>query len=459
MSETVRRMLVRGVAAARAGDHAEARRYLERVLFNDATRDQITRAHLWLSRITSDPSEQREHLEEVLAADPTHAEAQRALAILDGRLDPAEVVNPDDLDRGSIAPEDTVPQAANAQRLICPMCAGRVRFQPGKLWVQCHYCGHRQPLQIAWRHGDQLREHDFVATLATAKGHTLPVGTRTYRCEGCQAMLLTTGTLSTHCPYCGSAHLLEDHTPSTIAPAGIIPFGTNETAAAAALRSWMDRELGKRATGARKTRPRGLYLPVWTFDLIGEIGWRIVERERYSRGPVPAYTGARARAAGATQHDGHNHIREGSDYLILDDLVVPATHKVPYGISAVFRSFDLELAIPYDPAYLSDWPAELYEISVSDASLVARRQARDRAGERIRHLETDGAIFSPQDVQVFSRSLGVQAYKLLLVPIWLAHYRYQGDTYAVVLDGQNGQVFGETPQRGLRRLISRWRQP
>jgi DNA-directed RNA polymerase subunit RPC12/RpoP len=452
-------MLVYGIAAARAGDHAEARRYLERVLFNDATRDQINKAHLWLSRITSDPAEQREHLEEVLAADPTHAEAQRALAILDGRLDPAEVVDPDELNRGRIAPEAAAPQATNAQRLICPMCAGRVRFQPGKLWVQCHYCGHRQPLQAAWRGGSELKEHDFIATLATAKGHVLPAGTRTYRCEGCQAILLTTGTLSTHCPYCGSAHLLEDHTPSTIAPAGIIPFELDEAAAAASLRSWMDRELGKRAADARKTRPRGLYLPIWTFDLIGEIGWRIVEPDRYSRGPAPAYAGARAPAAAAFQQDGHNRIRDGSDYVILDDLVVPATHKVPYGISAVFRSFDLDLAAPYNPDYLTDWPAELYEISVSDASLVARRQARDQAGERIRHLETDGAVFSPQDVQVFSRSLGVQAYKLILVPIYLAHYRYQGDAYAVVLNGQNGQAFGEMPQRGLGRLFNRWRQP
>jgi hypothetical protein len=147
---------------------------------------------------------------------------------------------------------------------------------------------------------------------------------------------------------------------------------------------------------------------------------------------------------------------EGSDYLILDNVVVPATHQVPYAVSDAFASFNLDLAVPYDPAYLTDWPAERYAVRVSDASLVARRQALDKARKDIHTYTMGSAGVAPQSLQVFSRSLAVQAYKLLLVPIWLAQYRYQADTYAVVINGQTGHTFGETPPRGLRHLIHRW---
>jgi hypothetical protein len=126
----------------------------------------------------------------------------------------------------------------------------------------------------AQRQRSQLEEHDFLMALATVKGHTLPAGTRAYHCKGCQATLLTSGTFSTNCPYCGSAHLLEDDAAGTIAPAGIVPFTLDQGAAVEALRTWLDRELSKRTIPTRTTRPRGLYLPIWTFDLMGEIGWR-----------------------------------------------------------------------------------------------------------------------------------------------------------------------------------------
>ena len=101
-------MLVRGIAAARAGDRGEARRYLERATYLDGTRDQVARAYLWLSRIAEDPEEKRELLEWVLGYEPTNAEALRALAILDKRLDPEDIIDPDALDRSN----DEQPQAA-----------------------------------------------------------------------------------------------------------------------------------------------------------------------------------------------------------------------------------------------------------------------------------------------------------------------------------------------------------
>ncbi|MCJ7551011.1 MAG: hypothetical protein MUQ30_15160, partial [Anaerolineae bacterium] len=409
MSETVRRMLVHGIAAAHAGETAEARRYLERVLYLDADREQLTKAHLWLSRLVTDRAEQREHLEGILAADPTHGEAQRALALLNGTLSPVEIVDPDHPPNSSLEVDaESKPRPIAAQRTVCPQCGGRIHFEPGKSSVQCRYCGHRQPIRTALRAQTALREENFIVALATAKGHTVPEGLRSLRCQGCQATLLTSGELSTHCPYCGSAHIVEVDTQAAIEPEGLIAFVVAEDDAEAAFREWLGDQMGnnrERLAHVHTTRLRGIYLPIWTFDLMGEVGWRGSEPEdrRRSNGALISISegGIHFRIEGQGNRIG---AREGTHYVLVDDAIVPASHKVPFALREVFELFDLSRAVPYEPAFLSDWPAETYEVAVGDASLVARRQVLEEAGADIRIKATMQAG-DVQNLQTFSRSL------------------------------------------------------
>ncbi|MCJ7513176.1 MAG: hypothetical protein MUO23_09445, partial [Anaerolineales bacterium] len=97
MSESARDLLVRGVAAAKAGDSKEARFFLEWMLRNEPTADQRTEACLWLSDLSQEPSEERRWLEEVLALRPADSRARRKFALLTGDLRPDEVVNPEAL--------------------------------------------------------------------------------------------------------------------------------------------------------------------------------------------------------------------------------------------------------------------------------------------------------------------------------------------------------------------------
>lgn len=457
MSETVRRMLVRGIAAARAGDQDEARRYLERALYNDATYTQRAEAHLWLSRLSEDPEKQREHLLEVLAGDPINPEARRALAVLDGRLDPQDVVDPDRISAEDTPTERPTTAALKVNRWVCPQCAGQMKFEPGKDAVQCEYCGHRQPVLTALRSQRHLEEHDFIVTLATNKGHTIPAGLRRFRCRGCQATLETSGALSTHCPYCGSAHIVEIDPGDAIAPEGIVPFSITTGEATTAFVSWLSREFGAEADRIRTTRVRGLYIPIWTFDLIGEVGWRGYENDSnrsgvalsLSNGGVPL----RGRQGGTSL--GGRQVHTGTHYVMFDDLVVPATHTVPYSLNQVFAAFDLSRAKSYNIDYLHNWPAECYTIKVSDASLVARQRALGRARRDVGIHASSQAGATLHGLEVFSRTLSVQAYKLVLVPIWLANYRRETATYSVAIDGQNGEAHGETP-RGLGRRLRGW---
>jgi DNA-directed RNA polymerase subunit RPC12/RpoP len=271
MSEGARDLLNRGIAAAKVKDKDEARFHLEWVLRTDANRQQKAQAWLWLSEIADDPSEKRNCLEEVLAFDPSNRLARRGLAIIDGRLDPAEIVDPDRLPTEL---PDEPSQPAKTQRFICQKCGGKMAFKPDGQSLRCEYCGEEQALIAALEYGTMVPERDFTVAMATARGHIHPVGMTPFACQGCGAsFLLTSTTLSLNCSYCGSAHVVEvSDTRQMIPPEGVIPFAVSYQEARRAFHQWC-KDQGLR--GKVKVTPvRGHYMPAWTFDLSGEVRWK-----------------------------------------------------------------------------------------------------------------------------------------------------------------------------------------
>jgi len=422
MSESVRYLLMRGIAAAKAKSKDEARFYLEKVLRIGTTIEQRAEAWLWLSEISDDPVEKRDCLENALAHNPTHPVARRKLAVLDGRLKPEEIVDPDRIP--TPAPEP--PRPIQARRFVCQQCGGRLTFTPDGKMLTCAYCNRRQTLFKALEEGAMVEEQDFTIALATAKGHTRPVTTRSFRCQGCSAaFVLVPKMLSSTCPYCGSVYVIEKtEERELIPPEGLIPFGLAREEAFRAALQWLEAE--GLTTCALVAPPTGVYFPVWTFDVGGEIPWRYLE-----------------------EVNDQWVARTGSKVVYQDDLLVPASHTLPAPLAKEVNKFHLDEVVSYDPRYLANWPAETYEISVASASLVARRQVLGRARERV----TYGAFGQTRDVKVSSMRLVVESFKLVLLPLWIAHYRdKKKQEYTIVVNGQTGTVRGQKPARGMRKL-------
>ena len=97
-AQSVRDLLVRGVAAAKSGDEEEAFYYLERVLLTESSDEERAKAWLWLSSLYDEPGARRKCLQQVLAHQPQNVLARRGLAVLDGRLDPDDIIDPDKLE-------------------------------------------------------------------------------------------------------------------------------------------------------------------------------------------------------------------------------------------------------------------------------------------------------------------------------------------------------------------------
>ncbi len=428
-------LLREGLLHIRVKEYDLARPFLERAL--ESADDLQTRANAsyWLSVITADPAEKRRLLEDTLAIDPTYPEARRALAVLDGKLKPEAIVDPE-------APQAPAPGTAEvpAERFTCPKCGGRMVYAADGRSLVCESCQRTEQLGT----GAPAAQQDFFIAMADGLGQRQPVSVVTFQCEGCGArFLLAPQELSATCAYCGSNHVVATRERrDLLAPDAILPMAFEQRQATRQLVRWVE---------ARKIRPQGkvrepggLYLPVWTFDILGNIPWKGLAHAWGGEGT--ALRGTISLAASREQLQPVS----GEYPVQFDHVCVTGSRKLADLLVRTMAEFDFPGASAYDPRFLSGWPAEIYEISMADASLEARKIAVGQVHRVLSsHLAgVQNPIYSPSNIMV-------TGFKLVLVPVWVTEYAVESRTYRVLINGQTGSVVGEAPQRGLAVWVSK----
>ena len=403
-------LLREGILHFKSKDYAMARRFFERALATADDMQTQAQANYYLSQVVDDPQQKRQFLEETLAIDMGHAPARRLLAILDGKLKPAEIVNPDTFP----APVPGT-QAAQADRFTCPTCGGRMLYAPDGASLVCEYCSRQQKLNTA----SPGAEQDFFVAMANGKGFRKTISVKTFQCQGCGAnFLLAPSELSATCAYCGSAHVIAmQNARELVEPDAVIPMVVDQAQAVSQLAHWVKKKHLQPQT--KVGTPRGLYLPVWAFDLIGSLPWsgRVVRNKREE--PV-----------------------SGESPALFNDVCIPASLKLAGLLPRLLPEYSLATAPAYDPRFLAGWPAEVYETAMSDAAL----QARQISVERVRRdiLAGNGNVI---DLRYSTAAISITSYRLILLPVWVTDYSFAHKTHRVVINGQTGTVHGETPRR------------
>jgi hypothetical protein len=402
-------LLHTGIVEAKAGEKATARRYLERAINTSGDHSVLSEAWFWLGMLSDLPAEKRAALENCLSFDMRHASARRELAILDGKLDEKEVINPDARPAASANPA----QAA-AARFMCPQCGGKMVFAPDGVSLICEHCSRGQILLSQ----GEAKEQDFLIAMATARGHGAPVAVQVFHCQGCGAeFILPPGVLSTNCAYCDSPHVVSlASSRELLQPEGIIPQAFEQEQAVRLLVGWVEQNAIK--PQGTIDPPRGVYLPIWTFDIGGAI----------------AYRGDRYESDDGFHGSSQKVVHVDGEYPIhLDDLTVPASCKSAESLARLLPTFELKATRPYDPRYLANWAAEVYDVPMADASLEARSRAYSMLKRRL-----PGEIASLFNLKTSSASLVIESFKLVLVPVWITEIHSEGHKSQLLINGQNG---------------------
>lgn len=333
----------------------------------------------------------------------------------------------------------------------CPKCGAEVDFDAEQGALVCAYCGHTAPVPVTER---EIQEYDLESALQEMIDAPQEMGygdeKRSIKCESCGAVnTVDSYVVSTECAFCGSNQVVaQEHVVQVVKPESLLPFQIEQRQAVDLFRQWLGRGFF-RPNRVRKiakeadARLQGVYLPFWTFDAYTSSRWRADAGYYYTVSETYWTTDDRGKRVQQTRDVQKIRWEPASGHLPLsfDEVLVSATQSVDEDMIERIYPFNTETLVPYEPGFLSGWGAEAYTVDLREAwetgqAIIQQRVraacAQQVPGDTQRDLQVDTAFSN-------------MTYKHVLVPVWIASYRYRDKVYHFLINGQTGEVQGEAP--------------
>jgi hypothetical protein len=280
-------------------------------------------------------------------------------------------------------------------------------------------------------------EHDLVAAL-----RGIPDSQRGWaaekvsvKCQSCQAIsVFDPARVGQRCDFCGSSSLVPyEQVKDAFRPESLLPFAIDETQARDRVRAWYG-HLWFAPNNLKKLaltdKVHGLYLPYWTFDAKVHARWT-AESGRYYFVTENGKQQRRVKwspAAGELDH-------------AFDDELVAASTGVSASLLHRVEPFPTGSLIPYDPGYLAGWTVERYQIDL----VAAATRSRETMDAQVRQMCASAVPGDTHRNLAVDAQYAEQAFKHILVPIWLLTYTYGARTYQVLANGVTGAMAGDRP--------------
>ncbi|MGN6368517.1 MAG: hypothetical protein ACTHN5_09670 [Phycisphaerae bacterium] len=350
-------------------------------------------------------------------------------------------------------PQTKPPTTTNApptdRKFPCKNCGARLDFDPSQRALKCPYCGHVE--QIA-PDSSKVQEHDYLSALQKLHCDTGTIAGRSseVRCPGCGANVLLEDNVETQsCPFCAT-HL--ENVPRTsaaamICPESLLPFHIPQRDAISAFNNWIASRWfapSNLKQLANLGQLSGVYMPFWTYDSMtythytGQRGDDYWDTETYtdSQGKTQTRQVRRTRwtyVAGEVDH-------------FFDDILVCASKSLPDKLVANLEPWDLKDLNSFKSEYLAGFKTERYVIPLPDGFKTAQAIMNNEI--RILCMRDIGGDHQ-QLSSVNTQHVGV-TYKHILLPMWLAVYRYQGQTHRILVNARTGEVSGTRPYSWIK---------
>ncbi len=340
------------------------------------------------------------------------------------------------------------PAPPPGRKFPCPSCGARLDFDPAARGLKCPYCHYEQKIEK----GDEaeIAERDFGDYLdrEESRGQAIPGRSSEVRCAGCGAAVLLEDKVETdECPFCAT-HLENkpEAVHAMIAPESVLPFEFDLRAARGSFTDWIGglwfapTEL---KTVAALGQLAGIYIPYWTYDAMtytdytGERGIDTTHTQTYSD------TDAQGRSVTRTRTVVHTNWYPVSGEVrhFFDDVLICASTSLPEDLIDDLGNWDLKMLEPFRADYLSGFKTERYAVGLKAGfkrsktimkGIIDRLVRRDIGGDHQR-VRTQDTTFS------------ALTFKPLLLPIWVAVYRYHEKTFQILVNGRSGKVTGYRP--------------
>jgi predicted RNA-binding Zn-ribbon protein involved in translation (DUF1610 family) len=320
-------------------------------------------------------------------------------------------------------------------------------FDPETQSLICAYCSNKIDISSE---NNTINEYDFETAEQNAPtdwGNKK----RIIKCESCGAeTILDENSTAEFCAFCGSSHIIKQDDKSDITPESLIPFKISNDKAKLAFKTWIKSKFfAPKALKSTYTLNKisGVYIPHWTYDSNTHSAYRAEKGTYYYVTETKWVTenGERKQVTEEVRKTRWEWV-SGSYAEFFDDILINASKQVNEKIIKKLEPFNLEELVSYKPDYLSGFLAERYSKNLkegwNDAKIIIDREIcsgviRKINGDEVRsvHIST-----SYDDVK----------FKHILLPIWVSSYSYKDKIYHFMINGETGEVQGESPISPLK---------
>jgi hypothetical protein len=249
------------------------------------------------------------------------------------------------------------------------------------------------------------------------------------------------------CDFCGIQIVAQAKSADPIlAPEGILPFRITQQQAGAGLRDWLaSRWFAPNALKhfAQPDAISGVYIPFWTYDThtsshyTGERGVYYHITETYYE------TDDKGNQVERTRQVRHTRWSSASGTVArwFDDILVPATISMPQNRLDALEPWDMTELKPYDPAFLSGFKAQRYQVDLAKGFERAQQVCTAAIQTDVRR-DIGG---DEQRIHNVSTHYSGITFKHLLLPVYAGAYRFNQKVFQIVVNGRTGEIQGDRP--------------
>ncbi len=306
----------------------------------------------------------------------------------------------------------------------CPNCDGALEYNPSHSKMECPYCGNtfepQAVMQAPSRAQMQTEEPQIVHKVSNDTQETMEC--KIYACTSCGGELVVNDVeSSTFCAYCGQPTVVFSRVSKELRPKYILPFQITKEQAVQIIREKFSKGMmvPDEIKNFQVERLRGIYIPYFLYNIYC-YDFQILEgtdksgsRRRYLREAQCEYKGIPLEAS----------------YHLNDEM------------SKLLGYFDFSNLKPFEPAYLSGFYADRYDID--------KQKAEETAVKRIiKDFNRKIAYSVPaKDLRILEQHPRpeVRNQDYVLMPVWFMTFRYKNEPYTMLVNGQNGVLTGAVP--------------
>ncbi len=332
-------------------------------------------------------------------------------------------------------------------RYPCPGCGGDLVFEPQDNSLTCPYCGRKETLPTTI---EQVEERSYEEYLQPRSDQLTQIaeGALEVSCQTCGATVeFTPPEVAGECPFCGSTIIAQPKSADPlVAPEAVLPFRVTSKEGREAIKTWIS-SLWFAPNALKKLAYQeslsGVYLPYWTYDAHtttfyeGQRGEYYYETQTYTERDAQGNMVTKTRQVRHTQW----YPASGEVARWFDDILVPGTSSVANNRLAQLEPWPVNDLKPYEPAFLAGFKAQRYVVKL-EAGFDRAKQLMAPVIEGDIRQAIGG---DEQSISQVATSYSAITFKHILLPVYIAAYRFNNKVYQVLVNACTAEVQGERP--------------